>query len=93
MSHSTPSNGTYSGHESGTVGQRVASAAEDAKEALTEGASQTQDAMLSVQSKAQEVGRTATQKGTAFVQENPGMALAGAVGLGVLLGLAIRPRY
>lgn len=35
---------------------------------------------------------TAAEEGTRFVREHPGAALAGAVGLGVLVGLALRPR-
>ncbi|WP_424966794.1 hypothetical protein [Dinoroseobacter sp. S375] len=35
---------------------------------------------------------SATEEGTRFVREHPGAALAGAVGLGVLVGLALRPR-
>lgn len=35
----------------------------------------------------------ATEEGTRFVRENPGLALAGAVGIGVLIGLSMRSRW
>lgn len=43
--------------------------------------------------KISETAATATEQGTAFVRENPGLALAGALGVGVLIGLAMRERY
>lgn len=36
--------------------------------------------------------RTASDEGARFVRENPGVALAGALGLGVIIGLAMRGR-
>ena len=39
------------------------------------------------------VARTSLDDGTRFVKENPGIALAGALGLGVLIGLGMRGRY
>lgn len=40
-----------------------------------------------------EVARRTSDEGARFVRENPGLALAGAVGFGVLIGLALRGRY
>lgn len=34
-----------------------------------------------------------TTEGGRFVRENPGLALAGAMGMGVLIGLSVRGRY
>lgn len=36
--------------------------------------------------------RKVTDSGTKFVRENPGTAIVGAVGLGILVGLALRGR-
>ena len=36
--------------------------------------------------------RKMTESGTKFVRENPGTAVIGAVGLGILVGLALRGR-
>ena len=44
---------------------------------------------------AEDLSRTAkasVDEGTRFVRENPGIALAGALGLGVLIGLSLRGR-
>lgn len=42
--------------------------------------------------KAGEEFRKLTDSGTKFVRENPGVAVAGALGVGILVGLAIRGR-
>ncbi|WP_208347031.1 DUF883 family protein [Pseudaestuariivita rosea] len=34
-----------------------------------------------------------SREGSRFVKENPGLAIAGAVGVGVIIGLMIRNRY
>lgn len=36
--------------------------------------------------------RKVTESGTKFVRENPGTAIVGAVGVGILVGLALRGR-
>ncbi|SDY35244.1 hypothetical protein [Citreimonas salinaria] len=51
------------------------------------------ESMQQASQKISETAATATEQGTAFVRENPGLALAGALGIGVLIGLAIRERY
>lgn len=40
-----------------------------------------------------EAAQSATEQGTKFVRDNPGLALAGALGVGVLIGMAMRERY
>jgi ElaB/YqjD/DUF883 family membrane-anchored ribosome-binding protein len=42
---------------------------------------------------ASETARDATAQGARFVRENPGLALAGALGLGLIIGLSVRGRY
>ncbi len=37
--------------------------------------------------------KSATDQGSKFVKENPMLAVAGAVGVGVLIGLAVRQKY
>jgi len=59
---------------------------------VSAGAQGAQDAAAAA---GQQVGDTissGTQEGVRFVRENPGVAMAGAVGLGVLIGLALRGR-
>jgi ElaB/YqjD/DUF883 family membrane-anchored ribosome-binding protein len=43
--------------------------------------------------KVSDTAMTATEQGMSFVRQNPGLALAGAFGVGVLIGLAARERY
>ena len=39
----------------------------------------------------EEIGKL-TESGSRFVRENPGLAVAGAIGVGVLIGLMVRNR-
>ena len=56
----------------------------------------TERARHATQAAGQQVAETAqgaAEQGTKFVKDNPGLALAGALGVGVLLGMALRERY
>lgn len=57
--------------------------------------SQVQTARAATDAARQQIGDSvsqATDESARFVRENPGLALAGAVGVGVLIGLAMRGR-
>lgn len=67
--------------------------AETAKATVQDGIEHAQNTMDRVSTQAQDEFRKVSDQTTSFVRENPGVAIAGAVGVGVLIGLAIRPRY
>lgn len=50
---------------------------------------EARDAARAASDKTRETVARGTEEGARFVRENPGVALAGAVGLGVLIGLAL----
>ncbi|MGR3513537.1 MAG: hypothetical protein ACU0GG_12315 [Paracoccaceae bacterium] len=68
------------------------SAIEDARSAVEDGISDAREAVDEFTKDAGEQVRKASSQATTFVKENPGMALLGAVGVGVLVGLAMRSR-
>lgn len=53
------------------------------RDQVAESARQTRDQVA-------DTTRTASAEGARFVRENPGLALAGALGLGLLIGLSVR---
>ncbi len=70
-----------------------------AAETVEKGVEAAQDSFDQAARQAQAVTEQASQEvdkmvktGTRFVRENPGTAIAGAVGVGVLVGLALRGR-
>ncbi len=65
---------------------------QDTKEMLEQGLDDARDAVNDMARKAQTEVRNATKQTKEFVKENPGVALLGAVGIGVLVGLAIKSR-
>lgn len=67
-----------------TIGQSLEAAQETATQAAEHAKQVTEQAGDEV--------RKLADSGTKFVRENPGMAVAGAVGVGLLLGLALRSR-
>lgn len=71
---------------------RPASAAEDAALKVDESLRELQRATEALSAEVSKSVRSTTEQGTTFVRENPGMALAGAVGVGVLVGFALRGR-
>ncbi|SFB11168.1 hypothetical protein SAMN05421688_2947 [Poseidonocella pacifica] len=54
---------------------------------------EVQDAAVAQFERAKEATSVAVDTGSEFVRKNPGLAIAGAVGFGLLLGLALRDRY
>lgn len=67
--------------------------AESAKASVQDGLDQAHETLDRVSSQAQRELRKVTDQTTEFVRENPGVAIAGAVGVGILVGLALRQRY
>ncbi len=63
-----------------------------ATEALEHGLETAQETVGQATKQATEELRKLTETGSKFVRENPGAAVAGAVGVGILLGLALRGR-
>lgn len=65
---------------------------ERASKAIEDGIETAQETAQQVTQQASDEIRKLTETGTKFVRENPGAAIAGAVGVGVLVGLALRNR-
>lgn len=78
-------NGTTSDEGESAV-KAVAAQVEDAAEQLRDTAS------AAIEQGSAELKRAADGSAK-FVRENPGLAVAGALGLGVLIGLSLRNRY
>lgn len=74
------------------VAENVAEMADRTKAHMNAGLKELQRTADEVGTEMARTVSTAAEDGRRFVRENPGMALAGAVGLGVLVGLALRPR-
>lgn len=64
----------------------------DVKETLEDSIADTRAAVDSMTQEASKELRKVTDQTTTFVRENPGVALLGAVGVGVVVGLALRSR-
>jgi len=72
--------------------ERAAEKLEKGVEAAQETVAQaTEQAKLATDQASEEIRKMA-ETGTKFVRKNPGAAVAGAVGVGILLGLALRGR-
>ena len=65
---------------------------DDLKNIVTDQIADLQDTAQEISDQLAKSVEGATDQGMKFVRENPGVALAGAVGLGVLLGLAMSNR-
>ena len=63
-----------------------------ASDALKDNAEHVQAAASDAAKRATKEAETLVKSGASFVQKNPGVALAGAVGVGVILGLALNRR-
>ena len=68
-------------------------AAENAEAKLAEAARTVQEEMDAALARGSEEVKRVSENTGRFVRENPGLALAGAAGLGLLVGLALRNRY
>lgn len=76
-----------------TADNGVGNLAEQVKEQASQTLQQAQDQIdAGLQFSSGEMQRIANE-GQAFVKKNPGLAVAGALGAGVLLGLAMRSRF
>lgn len=65
---------------------------EEAKSAFDESIADARASLEEIADEAQSQARRLGEQTPKFVRDNPGVALAGAVGLGVLVGLALRSR-
>ena len=59
---------------------------------ITETAEVAEDAVMQAAGQASEQLQKVAETSRTFVRENPGVALAGALGVGVIVGLALRGR-
>ncbi|SFS21232.1 hypothetical protein [Yoonia litorea] len=80
------------GKDKDGVKERVQETVEKGVEAVKGSAAAAQDTVGQATEQAGEELRKLTDAGTKFVRENPGAAIAGAVGVGILLGIALRNR-
>jgi len=83
-------------HKASKAATMIKDQAADTVEKGVEAAQDTIDqvsrqAQLVTEQASEEFGKMLTT-GTRFVRENPGTAIAGAVGVGVLMGLVLRSR-
>jgi len=67
--------------------------AENAKTSVEETLEKANETLDQVSTKAKSEIRKASEQSTEFVRENPGVAVVGAIGIGILVGLALRQRY
>jgi len=74
------------------VQERATQTVENGVEAAQDGMTEAADQAKQITEQANAEIRKLTEKGTEFVRQNPGAAVAGAVGAGLLLGLALRSR-
>jgi ElaB/YqjD/DUF883 family membrane-anchored ribosome-binding protein len=65
---------------------------ETAKAQLDARRAQARDAAETAQAHAQEITQRGSEETARFVRENPVLALTGAVGAGILIGLILRDR-
>ncbi|MDO6590350.1 hypothetical protein DS901_11400 [Loktanella sp. D2R18] len=70
----------------------TAAMAEQASAQIEKGLEAAQETVNQAAEQTAKELRKINEQGTAFVRENPGLAVAGALGVGVLLGIALRGR-
>lgn len=68
------------------------SMADAALEQLETRAAQAREVADKTRQQVTDTAQRATDQGAQFVRDNPALALAGAVGFGILLGLAVKSR-
>lgn len=66
--------------------------AERVKAQVEDGMTQTQEALEKAATQTADELRKVSDQSAKFVRDNPAIAVAGAVGLGVVIGLALRGR-
>lgn len=71
---------------------KAKAAVDQAAETIEKSVDHAQDVVSEMTHQANDELRKMTDSGAKFVRENPGTAIAGALGVGVLLGLALRGR-
>ena len=71
----------------------AATLAEKTSKATTRALETAQDTIADTSDRLQTEVNNLTKNSKAFVKDNPGVAIAGALGVGVLVGLALRNRY
>ncbi len=86
--------GLSNGHDkaSAPMKERAAEAIEKGVETAQEAATEARLQAQIAAERANDELRKMTETGTKFVRENPGTAVVGALGVGLLLGLALRGR-
>lgn len=72
--------------------ERAAETLEKSVDVAQETVAQATEQAKLVTEQANEEIRKMAETGTKFVRENPGAAVAGAIGVGILVGLALRGR-
>ena len=72
--------------------ERATDAVEKSVEVAKDTAAQASEQAQLAAERANDEFRKLTETGTQFVRENPGAAVAGALGVGILVGLALRGR-
>lgn len=82
-------------HRNGTdkVAAEVKPMIDRTKDAAGDALRRAEDTVHTAINKGTEQYERAAHTSSKFVRDNPGLAVAGALGVGVLLGLALRNRY
>lgn len=73
-------------------GEDTQTLADSAREQLETRRAQMGEAAAQARQQVTGAAQRGTDQGAQFVRDNPALALAGAAGVGLLLGLALRPR-
>lgn len=84
---------TPAGSRPSDTGSSSESWTENAKVRLDTHRAQAMEAAETAQLHAQDMAQRGSDETARFVRENPALAMAGAVGIGILLGLALRDRF
>lgn len=80
------------GKSAAAIKDRAAETLEKGVEAAQDAAAQAAEQAQLATMQASDEMRKVAETGTQFVRKNPGAAIAGAVGLGILVGLVLRGR-
>lgn len=83
---------TYHPNGNAEIGDEASSKGERVRASVAQGMADAQDAAADKARDVERAIQTSMDSGMNFVRENPGIALAGAVGFGVLIGLGLGTR-